>query len=71
MSVINVMGSIKRAVPQGSGHHEILPEGAILIQSLKDVNIPKIAFEDEVCKFDFLFVAIRPIDVTALLLTPL
>ena len=54
MSVINVMGSIKRAVPQGSGHHEIPSEGAILIQCLKDVNIPKIAFEDEVCKFDFM-----------------
>ena len=54
MSVINVMGSIKRAAPHSSGHHEILAEGAILIQSLKDVNIPKIAFEDEVCKFDFI-----------------
>ena len=54
MSVINVMGSIKRAVPQGSGHHEIPSEGAILIRSLKDVNVPKIAFEDEVCKFDFI-----------------
>ena len=51
MAVINLMGTLKRTVPQGLGHQETLSEVAILIQCLKNVINPKIALEDEVCSF--------------------
>ena len=53
MAVINLMGTLKRTVPQGFGHQESLSEVAIMIQCLKNVIDPKIAFEDEVCSFWF------------------